>query len=307
MMREMTAEYACELLGVQVEDDFNTLQQNYRALLKKYHPDQYQEQIEFYNIMMGRINQAYQLLSAEFKHSYAQPAATDDASPNVAADTQPNSTTEAQAATEAKGYTTKHNADADTESAEALLRGSNPIRPRIIDLAYRPYIESAQEAIRQYYSYNLSNIHLRDAGSTRTHFRVVQNKFATLLKKFEQHIVRKQDYDTDSHYYFLFCKAFFSSIQSELHMHTSSNKTAYKLLKIYRDCTQILDSVIEQRYCNTNRASRIPPIENILLAQRNLNQLAREDEQFGLKDIAIIKYNLADILFKTLYWQYNTR
>lgn len=299
----MTTKYARELLGVQADDDLNAIQQHYRELLKKYHPDRYQEQTEFYTIMTSRIIQAYELLTATFEHSHTKPDAADDSSTNPKA--QPRSTTMAQAATKAAAYTTKRSIAA--ESAIELLRGSDPAYPRIIDPIYRPYIENAQEIICHYYSYNLSNVHLRDEGSTRTHFRVVQNKFTTLLKRFEQDIAHKQDHNTDSYYYFLFCKTFFSSIQSELRTRMSLNKTAYKLLKIYRDCAQTLDSAIEQHYCNAHRNPSVLSIDNILRTQHNFQQLAKEDKQLGFRDIAIIKRDLAEIFSKTLYWQCDAR
>lgn len=274
----MTLEYARELLGGRAIDNAESLQERYRALLKKYQPARYQENREFCTIMTGRITQAYQLLAAELQRTQAHTAPSE------------------------RKRTERVDRFAHQQNRESGMKGHSQARPLYIATAYRPYIHTASEAICHYYSYDLPNVYLRDSGNTRTHFKVVQNKLSALLKVFERHIVRSDDRETDAHQYFLFCKAFFDNIQSELRIRTSLSKAAYKLLKIYRECTAALDTAIERRYCNPDMDT--PSIDGLSRIRNNFQQLIEEDEQLGFRGVAIIKHDLADAFVRALHWSY---
>jgi len=174
-MEKMTFEHAQRLFGIAANHNPEELQLQYHKLLKKYHPDNYRDNIEFYTIMTSRINQAYQLLT----HHLGQ---GDDKNNNERYAPSSSSTSSAPSMEErdAKNIDMAHDAlEKDTEAQTAsapseynLLKGMHKRYPLCIASEYQPYIRAMSEAICHYYSYNLSNVYLRDEGTTHTHFSI---------------------------------------------------------------------------------------------------------------------------------------
>ena len=291
MMEEMTLEYAKELLGAEKINNIELLQSQYRRLLKKYHPDKYQNNITFYTVMTSRITQAYQLISKSIQPS-----------PSTIKECPTLSPTAYHHANN-RHRTARHTADQQGRSADRL-RGTYHDYTLQINHEYHQHINIMIESICHYYSYNLSNVYLRDSGTTRTHFNTIRNKLSKMIAKFYQQIERNGDHQQDVYAYFLFCKSFFDHTQSELRIKRQLNKIGYKLLNIYRNYTKELDSAIETYYCNSDNNKQLPSSNNLLVIRRNFKQLAEENPLLGFHEVAMIKQHLADTFLHTLYWEY---
>ena len=299
MMEEMTLEYAKELLGVGTINSVELLQSQYRKLLKRYHPDKYQNNIKFYTVMTSRITQAYQLISDNIPPSQSTVKKyPPSSSKTYHKSNRANHSDDTHSAKYHTAYKQDHTAD--------RLRGTHRDYALQINHEYHQHINIMIESICHYYSYNLSNVYLRDSGTTRTHFNTIRNKLSKMIAKFCQQIERNGDYQQDVYVYYLFCKSFFDHTQSELRINRQLNKIGYKLLNIYRNYTKELDVAIETYYCNSENNKHQPSSDNLLVIRRNFKQLSEENPLFGFHEVATVKQRLADTFLHTLCWEYYT-
>lgn len=290
----MTLAYALELFNLERLSTNEEALKQFRILVKKYHPDNNRDTIEFSNIMMKKINEAYEII-LKSNDTRAKKHDSHDASP-------PHDRRQSK---DTSDINREARSQTQTQQTEIKQRGYYEEHPLLLDKKYHQHIHTFTECICHYYHYDLQNINARARGTFRHHYTLVINKLTNIVALFKDSIAKYHDQAQDIQNYYCFIESFYKNAALNTATHIATTAPQVKLNKIYRACILTIDTSIMRWHClnEQERFYKSISYDQLILSQNNLIHLLEESSLRYLAQTINTKIVLINAFFATLYWK----
>ncbi len=315
----MHLDRALKIFGLSPRPTKDEATKRYRELVKLYHPDNNTQDILFSNLMMTKVNSAYELIiqyieSPASARQYAEEAdADDDAPPQSSAPPpppRPDSGTSGRPASAAdtNDVFEEFSTGFEFNTSDSPIKVNNTDRHLAVHPSCRQFIAVLCDHICNYYTDSMDNIPLRASGSTHTQYNVFIKKYKINLLKFRNHITHGKLDSDPAVVLFTFLLAFYSNSLLNFFYTPNSSRIGHRINQKYARASATIDDAICLRYCmdigGTRTSTRNVSYNQMLSAHKILTELSESSPVPEFFEPAKTKLRLLDSFLYSFYWNY---